>query len=233
MLFARIGQSVSTTARHILPVGGVFAGEWHPATAMAVYWVESVLLAVAVSALCAIMDRRTSPAAIARARSAGDHEEERALTAERIAFNQAHIKPGDVAGFHVGSLLAFAVFLGGVLLILVGNGHVEPLRWSELREGAAAMVAIVAIGFLFDLWRFDSYSAADLRRRVDACLTRWTLFWILGFFGTIIMAVSGRPLWFLGFFSVLKVIYESWARVAQLFGWRSLKEQQDMIRLTR
>lgn len=233
MSVARIGQSASTTARHILPIGGVFAGDWHPATAMAVYWVESVLLALAVSALCAIMDRRTSPAAIARARSAGDHEEEQALTAERIAFNQAHIKPGDVLGFHVGSLFAFAAFLGGVLLILVGNGHIAPLDWYELRDGAAAMVVIVSIGFLFDLWRFDAYSATDLQSRVDACLARWTLFWMLGFFGTIIMGLSGRPIWFLAFFSVLKVIYESWARLAQLFGWRSMKEQQEMARLTR
>jgi hypothetical protein len=228
VLFARIGQSFSTTVRHILPVGGVFAGDWHPATAMAVYWVESVLLALAVSVLCAIMDRRTSPAAIARARTAGDRDEEQALTAERISFNQARIKPGDVFGFHVGSLFAFALFLGGVLLILVMNGHIEPLRWSELRDGAAAMAIIVAVGFLFDLWRFDSYSAADLRRRVDACLSRWVLFWMLGFFGTIIMAVSGRPLWFLGFFAVLKVTYESWSRLAQLFGWRSLKDRQEM-----
>jgi hypothetical protein len=224
--FARVGQSLSTSARHILPIGGVFAEEWHPATAMAVYWVESVLLAIVVSALCALMDRRTSPAAIERARTAGNHDEAKALSTARSAFNQAHIKPADVFGFHVGSLLAFAVFLGGVLLILIMQGHLAPLRWSELRDGAVAMMAIVTIGFVFDLWRFDSYNATDLQRRVDACLVRWTLFWMLGFFGTIIMALSGRPLWFLGFFSVLKVVYESWSRLAQLFGWRAMKERR-------
>jgi hypothetical protein len=233
VLLARLGQALSTSARHILPAGGIFAADWHPATAMAVYWVESVLLALAVSALCAIMDRRTSPAAIARARSAGDHEEEQAITAERLALNQAQIKPGDVFGFHVGSLIAFAAFLGGVLLILVGNGHVEPLRWPEIRDGALAMLVIVSLGFLFDLWRFDSYSAADLRTRVDACLVRWGLFWMLGFFGTLIMALSGRPLWFLGLFSVLKITFESWARLARLLRWRSVKDQDEMVRLTR
>ena len=226
-MLARLGQSISTAARHILPVGGIFAEKWHPATALAVYWVESVLLAAAVSALCFIMDRRTSPAAIARARSVGDHEAETALTAERVAFNQSHIKPREVFGFHVGSLMVFAMFLGAVLVILVGNGHIEPLRWSELRDGAVAMVAIVSVAFLFDLWRFDSYHAIDLRRRVDACTARWGLFWMLGFFGTLVMFISGRPLWFLGFFSILKVVFESWARLAQLFGWRSWKEQQE------
>jgi hypothetical protein len=95
------------------------------------------------------------------------------------------------------------------------------------------MVVIVSFGFLFDLWRFDSYNAIDLRRRVDACLARWGLFWMLGFFGPLIMFLSGRPLWFLGFFSVLKVVFESWARLAQLFGWRSWKDQQEAARLTR
>jgi hypothetical protein len=233
VLFARVGQSLSTFGRHMLPVGGIFAENWHPATALVVYWVESILLGLAVSVLCAIMDRRTAPAAIERAESAGDHAEAKALKAERGAFNQARIKPGDVFAFHVVGLLGFGFAIGGVILMLVKNGHVEPVRWSELRDGALAMMVIVSVGFLFDLWRFDGYDAADLKRRVDACLARWKLFWVLGFFGALIIWISGRPIWFLGFFSVLKVTYESWTRFAQLFGTRSLKPQQAVARMPR
>lgn len=200
---------------------------------MVVYWVESILLGLAVSILCVITDRRTAPAAIERARSAGDHAEAKALKAERAAFNQTRIKPGDVFAFHVVGLLGFGFAIGGVILMLVKNGHVEPVQWSELRDGAMAMMLIVSVGFLFDLWRFESYDAGDLKRRVDACLARWKLFWVLGFFGALIIWISGRPIWFLGFFSVLKVTYESWTRFTQVFAKRALKPQQAMARTPR
>jgi hypothetical protein len=226
VFFARVGQSLSTFARHIFPVAGIFTENWHPATAMGVYWVESILLGLAASILCAIMIRRTSPTAIERARSAGDHEEAAALRSERIALNQARINAGDVFGFHVIGMLGFGFAIGGVTLMLVKNGHVEPIRWVELRDGAMVMMLIVSIGFLFDLWRFDRYGAADLKQRVDACLARWKLFWVLGFFGALIIWISGRPVWFLGFFSVLKVTYESWTRLTQLFAKRPSNVRQ-------
>jgi hypothetical protein len=36
-------------------------------------------------------------------------------------------------------------------------------------------------------------------------------------------AVMGRPLICIGFFGVLKVTFESWARISRVLGWRSLK----------
>lgn len=219
---ARIGQFFATSARHVIPVGGVFAGDWHPATTIAVYWVESVLLVLATSLLCALIGRRTSPQALKRAAKQRDAAEVKQLKAEQRAFSAAHINATEVLAFHGGSLLVFAMFFGGILVIMVGNGHIPPMRWSELQDGAMAMLAVVAIGLLFDLWRFPSFTAADARRRVDACLVRWSLFWLLGFFGTLIMGLSGRATWFFGFFSALKLTFESWARVAQLFGWKTL-----------
>lgn len=69
-----------------------------------------------------------------------------------------------------------------------------------------------------------------LRNRVDACLTRWALFWLVGFFGTILMAVTGRPAIIFGFFAVLKVVFESWGQATRFFGWRSLNERGMAVR---
>jgi hypothetical protein len=77
-----------------------------------------------------------------------------------------------------------------------------------------------------DVWRFDSLDVAAVAGRVNACLSRWAMFWLVGFVGTGLMVVTGKPTIIFGFFAVLKVVFESWARVARLFGWRSLNDRQ-------
>ena len=204
VLIARLGQAVTTVARHAVPLGGLFGLDWHPAVALVVYWLESVLLVLGTAGLCALMARRTRDSEV----------------------DKAGIRPRDVLLFHLGSLFVFGGFLGGVLVILIGNGHVDgPIDVAQLREGALAMLAVVVAGVLIDLWRFDDFTVDDIRARVDGCLARWGLFWMLGFFGTILMAVSGRPAMFLGFFGVLKVMFETWGKVARALGWRSVKER--------
>jgi hypothetical protein len=226
VLIARVGRFVTTVGRHAVPIGGVFGRDWHPATAIGVYWLESMLLALTAVGLCALMQRRVSRAAIADARRAHDRAGLRALEAQRAEVGAAGIRPQDVAVFHVGGLFIFGGFFTGVLVILIGNGHIkEPFRWDEFREGAEAMFVVVAAGFLFDLWGFPRMTVATVRGRVDACLVRWGLFWLVGFFGTGLMMLTGRPAIFFGLFAGLKVIFELWASMARLFGWRSLKDR--------
>ena len=127
--------------------------------------------------------------------------------------------------FHLGSLFVFGGFFSGVLLILVGNGRIEPMRWGELRQGAELMLLVVAVAFVFDLWNFDRFSVASAQERVDACLGRWGLFWLVGFAGTGMMMYPGRPEIFFGFFAALKITTEMWRRVARTFGWGALKDR--------
>lgn len=200
MLIARIGQFFTTVARHAVPVNGIFGREWHPATAIVVYWFESVLLALVAGALCAMMQRK--------------------ITSTEI--DKAGIHPLTVLTFHVGSLMVFGGFFAGVLLILIGNGHIaEPMRWGELGEGVLAMLLVVTAGFILDVWNLDRRSVASVQDRVTACMQRWGLFWLLGFGGTVLMVYTERPAIFFGVFAALKITFESWTRVARALGWKS------------
>lgn len=229
-MIARVSRFLATCARHAVPVGGILGQEWHPVTALSVYWLESVLLVLGAAFLSWRMLRRTSNQALDEARRAGNKEGARRLGQERRELKDAHVAPGGLLAFHLGSLGVFAGFLGGVIVILVGNGHIPPPRWAELSDAAQAIAVIVMIDVAIDLFRFDSLTVAALGQRVDACLTRWSLFWLVGFFGTILMAVTGRPTMIFGFFAVLKVVFESWGRAARTFGWRSLDERGVMAR---
>jgi hypothetical protein len=202
---ARVGDLLTTLGRQAVPLDGIFSRDWQPVTALAIYWFESLLLALIAVALCALIERRTPPA----------------------EMKQAGLMPQDVAVFHIGSLLVFGGFFSGLMFILIGNHHIEQrFIWSEVRDGALAMMAEAGIGFLIDLWRVPSMPLAAVQSRVDACTGRWALFWLVGFFGVGMMVFTGNAGIVLGLFGVLKLIWEVWGSLARIFGWRSLKDRE-------
>jgi hypothetical protein len=222
---ARILDFIPTTVRQIIPLNGVFAEGWQPTTAIALYWFESVLLATIAVVLCWRFQRRTSDAAIAAAHAGGDSETAAALEAERALARGAGIDAGGVLAFHGGSLFVFGGFLGGVLLILIGNKHLPPFDWEEFFDGADAMMLVIALGFAFEMLTFRTMNVKAIQSRVNACLGRWALLWLLGFVGTILMVTTGRASAFVGWFAILKATWEGWGMLARLFGWTSLQER--------
>jgi hypothetical protein len=221
VLFARIGQFVAAIARHAVPIGGIVGLDWQPVTAITVYWLESVLLGLGVIALCALLKRRTSADVRGAAWQRGEHETVRAIDAEREEFRIAQLEPTSGLVVLIGGLGIVGGFLGGLMIIMVANGYIkEPVRWREVREGVTAMALVVAVTFLFDLWSFHRMRVVDVRARVDACLSRWALLWILCFVGTIMMVWSDKPTLFFGLFAVLKVSFEALGRLERYLGAR-------------
>lgn len=225
---ARILDLIPTTVRQIIPLNGIFAEHWQPQTAIALYWVESVLLAVIAAVLCWRIKRRTSDEAIASAEASGDSDLAAALAAEGLRARKAGLDPGGVFAFHVGSLFAFGGFLGGVLFILTANKHLPAFDWQEFRDAADAMMLVLAVGFALEMLSFRALDVAAVQSRVSACLGRWALLWLLGFVGTIMLGVTGQATVFIGWFAILKATWEGWGMLARLFGWTSLqtREQQ-------
>lgn len=225
--FARAGELLSTFGRQAVPLGGLFGRDWQAVTAIAIYWVESLLLALATVALCELLKRRTSELAAYRARRAGADEAARLIDAEREALRKAFVKPEDVATFHLGSLMVFGFFFAMVFYMMI-SGHMieEQFVWSEVRDGTIGMLIAVGLGFAVDLWRFPSMPVAAVEARVNACFARWGLFWAVGFFGTAAMLYTGRATLFLGLFAGLKLTWDVWGTLARTFGWRSVKDRE-------
>lgn len=212
-------------ARQAVPVGGIFALGWQPAVAIAVYWLESVLLVIIAVDLCLRLRARTSEAAIAEARAAGDGAYADALVAEARAGAAAGVKPADVLLFHGASMAFFGVFFAGILAMLTLNGRIEPIDWLELRDAAGGMAVIVVLGVAFDYVMMPAPPVAVVAARVNACLGRWALLWLLGFGGLIAMMLTGRPQLFFQVFAGLKATWEVWGVLARTFGWKSLQDR--------
>jgi len=202
----RVIDLLLTGARQAVPVGGIFALGWQPPAAIAVYWIESVLLAAIAAMLCLrLRDNTPGP------------PRDGALT--------SGLNPRDVLGFHWGSLAIFGLFFTAILFILTMKGHIAPIDWAELRGAVLGMTVVLAVGFAVDALLLPEPDVAAVQARVNACLGRWALMWLLGFGGTMAMMFTGRPQIFFQVFAGLKVTWEVWALLARTFGWTSLQDR--------
>jgi hypothetical protein len=92
---------------------------------------------------------------------------------------------------------------------------------QEFRDAADAMMLVVAVSFGLEMLTFRAMSVTAVQSRVNACLGRWALLWLLGFVGTILLLFTGRPGAFIGWFAILKAVWEGWGMLARIFGWSS------------
>lgn len=224
-MFKRVIDFMVAAARQAVPLGGIFALGWQPTVALVVYWLESVLLVGIAVELCNRLRARTSPAAVAAARAAGDYAYAEAIQAEARKAARAGVKPNDVLLFHGGSIAVFGGFFAGILLILTFNGRIEPLDWTELKHAVSVMVIVMGVGFIVERILTPHPPVATVQASVDTCNSRWALLWLLGFGGTAVMAFTGRPHVFFQVFAVLKGTWEMWGLMARTFGWKLVKDR--------
>ena len=210
-----------TTLRQWIPLGGVLQLGWHPLSALIIYWLEAVVLAAIAAWSIALVERRSNPDRQRAARQRGQHDLARQFADERAFLKQAQLNSRQFFSFQAFTLFAFALFFAGVLTVLLGNGHVSPPDnpW-EVLDGAKKMLVIVGIGLVFDLFVFD-LPVQSVQARAQGCLTRFLFFWILGFFGVITMAITGKPTTFFPFFAGLKATFEVLGTINQVFGRRA------------
>lgn len=222
----RLLDVATTAGRHVVPLNGIFGGGWQPATAIAVYWLESLVLVLTTATLCWLVQRRTSDRVIAAARVAGDHAAVAALEAERRVANGAGVKAGDVLMVHLSSVAIFGVFMGVMVTLVITNGNPAPFDATEFQTAVYSMLLVLGAGWAIDVAMSPAMSVAAVADRVEGCMGRWGLLWTLCFFGTILPIFIGRPQLFLEMFAVLKVVSEGWSMLARLFGWKSLRDRQ-------
>lgn len=191
-----------------IPIGGVLGGG-SLATGLVLYWVEAILgLLLAIAMVLLYRQRISDPRQDLALGPPGSPAAE-AARQERLAdFERAHVRPRDIAIFYGGSLLVFGGFFAGLLLILSQNQGVALPSVAELRRGLPALAGLALLGFLLDLPGLGRRPASFVAGRVDAGAARWAMLWAVGFFGTILMAATGRPEAIFLLFAALKTLYE-------------------------
>jgi Family of unknown function (DUF6498) len=204
-LTGKLGAAVGTQA---VPLGGVLGG-WSPATGLVLYWAEAVLGVLLALAMVWLYRRRISdPRQDEAVGPPGSPAAEAALRTRLTDLARANLRPHDIAIFYGGSLAIFGAFFAGIMLILSHNHGVAVPSLAELQSGLPPLVGFAVLGFLLDLRGLGRRPASFVAARVDAGAARWAMLWAVGFFGTILMAVSGRPTMIFLVFAALKTLYE-------------------------
>lgn len=146
------------------PAGGVLFLEWTTASALVLYWIESVLLLGA----CVLLLERVPPQG-------------------RVGLPTTR----DLLLVHGAALGIFGGFFAGFLMVAAQNHGVE-VRLSEIRSGAPVVALCVALGLVVDGWSLTRRGAPLVLERVEMANSRFALFWIVGFFGVLAAMLFDR-----------------------------------------
>ncbi len=204
-LTGKVGAALGTQA---VPLGGALGG-WSPATGLVFYWAEAVLgLLLAIAMVMLYRWRIADPRLDAALGPPGSPEAEAARLARLTDLRHANLRPRDIAIFYGGSLAIFGLFFAGIMLIISQNHGVAPPSIAELRSGLPPLVGFALLAFLLDLRGLGRRPASFVSARVDAGAARWAMLWAVGFFGTFLMAFTGRPDAIFLLFAALKTLYE-------------------------
>jgi hypothetical protein len=195
---ARAGQTLGLNA---IPAFGFLAAGWSSGATLVFYWVETLLLTLAVSALILVHRLRTrraghwlgfavrsdadlDPAALP---GSGYHGL-RDFLAVMIPFSAAH-----------GILVAFLTFQA---LPELGGG--ERPTATDLLSGASWAATFVLLGFLLDLLRIGSRPFSWIEATARGVMGRMVVIHLTILFGMVAMAATDAPDGFFAVFAVMK-----------------------------
>lgn len=175
-----------------VPAGGVVFASWTTGAAIALYWVESVLLLCACLVLivrCPAPPRGAEPLP----------------------------KWKDVLLVHGGAYGIFGAF-GAAMLLILSQRPGLAFDVADFRTGLPLMAVCVALGLALDLVELPRRGAELALARVNEGNSRFVLFWLVGFFGTLAAAFTGRGGLFFGVFAGVK----TWFELGRFLGWEGV-----------
>lgn len=144
-----------------IPVVGIIYGGWSDPTALALYWCETVMLAVTVSARIHVHRRMT--------RKRGHFLEKRVRTTERgrTVSGVGHFG----TSFFVFSIV-LSVFNAMFLSWAVGEERMNAINGAQLKQGVLAAAALLILGFFIDMPGIRQRPFAWIRQMSTSVLWR-------------------------------------------------------------
>lgn len=190
---ARLAEVCAVNA---VPLGGIFLADWSTATALVVYWFETLLATVFTAARIAIHRKLT--------RTEGHH----------FGASPTHPRPGTsdrqsprsfLSEFLIASLLLTAL-LGVFLGLLLGTVLSGSTDLGSVRSGFLWMSLAQLLGFVWDIGRIGRQPFAWVQRMAEEVMGRITLMHLAMLAGMFAMVWLGTPPAFFATFAVMKLV---------------------------
>lgn len=180
-----------------IPVIGVLAGDWSPATALTVYWFENLFASVLIALRLALHERWRDPATVP------DVPEGSSFAARR---------PGPFLLAAIPFGLAHGVMLAAIFAFVLDT---RP-DTAQLMRAVPAIAALQALAFGTDLWTLADWPVARLTRDADYMQGRVVAVHLSLMVGMFLFAYFRTPAAFFGFFIGVKVLSDLSRMLPQL-----------------
>ena len=190
-----------------VPVIGVGWAGWATATALVLYWCETVILVLLVAIRIHLHRKWTNKRG---------HYVEVVTETTQNEITRTKTRTGHFGTNFLTVALVFsmgqALFLG---VILLKAGLLQTVNISQLKEGLVAVSALLLCGFVVDLTRLRQWPFAQIRHLSDAVLWRVFVVHIAIIIGVFSTLWFGLPRSTLMVFVVLKLYTDLTAQLPQ------------------
>lgn len=190
-----------------VPVVGVGWAGWATATALVLYWCETIILVVLVAVRIHLHRKWTNKRG---------HYTEDTVETTRDGVSRRETRVGHFGANFLTVALAFsfgqALFL---FLILWKTGLLRTVNLSQLKQGLAVTTAFLFCGFFIDVAQLKQWPFALIRRLSDAVLWRVFVVHIAIIIGVFATLWFGLPRSTLIAFVVLKLYTDLTAHIPQ------------------
>jgi hypothetical protein len=204
-----LGRLAQLLGLNAVPVAGFFGQGWSSGTALAIYWVEGLLVIFFVAARIALHRRWT--------RKVGHY---RAPSFTRTSRSQGGAEPPTAigSGSLLGSYLAVAIpftlahgfFLGMLLLLFLPQefGQEAGVALADLGKGTAGIVAFLALGLAIDLVRLRERSYRSIEVATERAMGRIFVIHMTIIFGMGAAMFFHAPTALFGVFAGFKTLFD-------------------------
>jgi len=199
-----LGRLAQVLGLNSVPVIGLFGEGWSAGTALALYWIETVVGMLFISARI-VLHRHKS-------RRAG-HWRKAQFTAQTESERARPVR-GSLLSSYLGTAIPFTavhgLFLGLLLFLFLPRefGPAAAVSASDLGKGVLAMSAFLAVGLLIDLPGLAERPFRWIERLTERAMGRIFIIHLTIIFGMWATAFTDGPSGFFAVFAGLKTFFD-------------------------
>lgn len=201
-ILARLAQVLGLNG---VPVAGIFGEGWSQATALAVYWVEGLLVIFFISLRVALHRRWT--------RKAG-HQQQMKITTTKFGKTVTKTAPSSLlSGYLTAAIpftLAHGLFLSLILFLFLPQefGKEAGVSLADLKLGMIGILVFLVLGFAIDLFQLKDRSFRWIELLTQRALGRIFVVHLTIIFGMMAAAFFHAPAGLFVVFVVLKTLVD-------------------------
>lgn len=202
-IFGRLAQLLGLNA---VPVAGFFGQGWSPGTALAIYWVEGLLVIFFVAARLVLHRRWTRKRGHFRAPA---FHRRQARTVETAPVGSGSLLGGYLA-VTIPFTLAHGLFLGLLLFLFLPSefGAEAGVVLADLGKGAVGVLAFLALGLAIDLVGLRERSFRSIEVTTERAMGRIFVVHMTIIFGMAGAMFFHAPAALFGVFAGFKTLFD-------------------------